>query len=139
MRSIVSAVLICTVIAYAGDTKNDIDLTPIKAFSLSLDHWHSLTGERMKQTIDVSEGESFRVVTTVNGTRWTTKGVVGQVKGDTVSVELTTEWFKSEKSNQRSKTHFNLKLMGEKARGFGSFTSTHGVTITPSIKRNKLR
>lgn len=136
MRFIMFTILTCAVMAHADDTTTDIDLTPNKPFTLSIEHWHSMTGDRLKQTVDVSEGDSFRVVTTVNGIRWTTKGVVGKVSGDTIPVELTTEWFKDQRSNERGKTRFDLKLTGEKARGRGA---VHGVFITPSIKRNKLR
>jgi len=137
MRPVIFVILTCGCLAYAADTAPDIDLTPVKPFTLSVEQWHSLTNDRLKQTVDVAEGESFRVVATVNGIRWTTKGVVGQIKGNSIPVDLTTEWFENEQNNERSsKRRFLLKLTGEKQHGPGHI---HGVGITSSIQRNAIR
>ena len=128
--------LTCAALACADDTSTDIDLTPVRTFTLSIEQWHSLTGDRVTQTVDVSEGDSFRVVATANGIRWTTKGVVGKPKDNTISVQLTTEWYKNETTNQRGTRSLDLKLSGEKSSGSGAI---HGVILTASIKRNELR
>jgi hypothetical protein len=136
MRSILIVLLACTVLSHAGDTATDIDLTPIKALTLSIEQWHMVTGDRLTQTIDVSEGESFRVVTTANGIRWTTKGVVGKPRDNTISVQLTTEWYKNDRSNEQGKQILDLKLSGETSPSTGAL---HGVSVAASLKRNERR
>jgi len=119
----------------AAEGPADINLAACKPFTLSVDHRHTLTGDRLTQTFDVAEGETFRVVATVNGIRWTTKGAIGKIKDGTITVELTDEWFKDDQSNLKSKTRFDLKLSGEES-GIGS---ANGVLTTLSIRRNEAR
>jgi hypothetical protein len=83
MRFAISTLLFLVVAAQAGD-----DLGPSKPFTLSMDLWR-VTGERLNLTVDVSEGETFRVMTTANDIRCTMKGNVGKSAGDTIPVKLT--------------------------------------------------
>ncbi len=136
MRYIMLILLTCAALARADGTTTDIDLTPVKTFTMAIEQRHSLTGDRVTQTVDVSEGDSFRVVVTSNGIRWTTKGVVGKPKDNTISVQLTTEWYKNETSNERGTQSLDLKLSGENSPGAGAI---HGVILTASIKKNELR
>ena len=75
-------------------------------------------------------------MTTVNGIRWTIKGVVGRVAGDSIPVDLSTQWFRDEKSSESAKNQFDLKLAGEKHWGIGA---ANGVIVTSSITKNELR
>jgi hypothetical protein len=136
MRWMVMSLLLLGLGASAGEKPTEIDLRPSKTFTLTVELWHSLTGERLTQEIDVAEGETFRLTTTSHGVRWTLKGMVGKAAADVVPVELTTEYFRSEKYNLRSWTRFDLNLREAKQPSVGG---VHGVFVTPSIRRNRLR
>ncbi len=136
MRYIMFLLFTCALLAHAGDTTSGIDLTAVKEFTLSIEQTYSATGDQLTQIIDVSEGESFRIVTTANGIRWTTKGVVGKPEDNTISVQLTTEWYKHDTSNQRGMRSFDLNLSGEKSPSGGPI---HGLFVAASIKRNEIR
>ncbi len=113
---------------------HDKPQSPVKAYTLTIELWHTLNGERLIQTIDVSEGESFRVATIVNGAKWTTKGVVGQPEDDSIRIQFAREWYQSDEANLQSAETRTLNLNGEFTAMDGTI---HGVFMRAAIQRNQ--
>ena len=120
------------------DATNKLELRlqeppPKKPYTITFDLAHSLHGHPTKQKFDVSEGETFRAVTKVDGVRWTLEGKVGKVTDGALPVQVTYEYFKNEKNKERSTNSFKLKMTGATA---GS-ASVHGVFLSVSAVANK--
>ena len=107
--------------------------TPCKPYTLTIVFFEPFTGEEIIQTIDIDEKETFRVSTIADKTKWTSSGVIGEVKNDHIPIELTTQWFINEKSNLTYRYSLKLKLDEDKMMLTGSL---RGFLFKSSVVKN---
>jgi len=127
----ISTIFMCLVPIHADKFLSQIEKSENAILLIKLSLWHSLTGDKMTQEIEVSESTAFNVVTTLKEIRWTVKGALGKIKVDKIPVDLSVEWYKNSTSNLLSKHTLTLKL-GEKEESSGGI---HGVIVTASIRK----
>jgi len=90
---------------------------------------HTLSGEKLKQQVEVEQDSSFTVVTIVGRVRWTVSGKVGTLRDGEVPVDLTVKYYVSEKQNETQTGVRQLPIDKEGPSG----GAIHGVQIASSI------
>ena len=100
---------------------------------LEVSLWHTLTGERVTQAIDVEENAAFHIVTTTGKTRWTVAGSLGQLVNGEAPITLSIEWYVNTQSHENMTIPLTLRL-GEEGQGVGVI---HGVVVTPLLRRRE--
>ena len=101
-------------------------------YTLEITLWHSLTGEKIKHEIYISEESTFAVTATIENTKWHIAGTLGKFTGKKIPVKIRAEWYKTEKENLKSNTEMELAPGKESASGV-----VHGITHIILIRKNK--
>ncbi len=70
-------------------------------YTLEITLWHSLTGEKIKHEIYISEESKFAVTANIGNTKWHISGTLGKFTGKKIPIKIRTEWHKTEKENFR--------------------------------------
>ncbi len=86
-------------------------------FVLKISLWHSVTGDKVKYEIDISEQSKFDITATIEDTKWVLTGTIGKLVKNEIPLKLHTEWYKNKTSNEKGDNQIKLKLNEEK--GFG--------------------
>ncbi len=117
--------------AWSKDNLVKQKLVPCKPYTLIIELNHSVN--HLIQSVDVSERDTFRIVTTLDGVKWTIRGTIGRCEGDIVPVELTIQYFYDEENNSTMTAPFKLQLGTENKAGIATM---RGFSVNPSIKKN---
>ena len=113
----------------ASNTNVKKDTLALEVFS-----WHTLTGEKIKHTIEVSEDSEFSISSTINKkTKWNISGTVGHIVDGAIPINLHVEWERTDAGGSEKSDSKHVVKIGEKAAGSGT---VHGVCIMLSVKED---